>query len=84
MAQSRASGYCVSHDHGAQYACRKDCHANSRSERVGELQRAPRGPSVIASLASALERTLAFGELEERLRGLEDFGTRARVGKASP
>ena len=44
----------------------------------------PLAPSVIASLASALERTVAGGEMEERLRGFEDLGARAPVGKGSP
>ena len=44
----------------------------------------PRAESVIASLASSLERTIAAGELEERLKGFDDLGARAPGGKASP
>jgi hypothetical protein len=44
----------------------------------------PLAPSVIASLASALEWTVSGGEMEGRLRGFEDLGARAPVGKASP
>jgi len=44
----------------------------------GELD--PRAASAMASLAGALVRTITAGELEERLRALEDRG----AGKVSP
>jgi hypothetical protein len=44
----------------------------------GELD--PQAPSPMASLAGALVRAMTAGELEERLRTLEDRG----VGKVSP
>ena len=44
----------------------------------GELD--PRAASAMASLAGALVRTITVGELEERLRALEDRGG----GKVSP
>ena len=44
----------------------------------GELD--PQAASAMASLAGALVRTITAGELEERLRALEDRG----AGKVSP
>ena len=55
-------------------------------DSLGEVQcgNLPPGRVVIASLASSLERTIAAGALEERLRGFDDLGARAPGGKASP
>ena len=50
---------------------------------LGEVHRGeldPRAASAMASLAGALVRAMTAGELEERLRALEDRG----AGKASP
>ena len=87
MARAGVSGYCIGHDPGAQDARRKGGHDKSRAERAGKLLPAslqpmvslleaalgevhrgelnPRAASAMASLA---------GELEERLRTLEDRG----------
>jgi len=51
-------------------------------DALGEVHRGeldPRAASAMASLAGALVRTITAGELEERLRALEDRG-----GKVSP
>ena len=51
-------------------------------DALGEVHRGeldPRAASAMASLAGALVRTVTAGELEERLRALEDRG----AGKAS-
>ena len=45
---------------------------------MGKLD--PRAASAMASLAGALVRAITAGELEERLRALEDRG----AGKVSP
>ena len=52
-------------------------------DALGEVHRGeldPRAASAMASLAGALVRTITAGELEERLRALEDRGG----GKVSP
>ena len=52
-------------------------------DALGEVHRGeldPRAASAMASLAGALVRTITAGELEERLRALEDRG----AGKVSP
>ena len=52
-------------------------------DALGEVHRGelnPRAASAMASLAGALVRAITAGELEERLRVLEDRG----AGKASP
>ena len=70
MARAGTSGYCIGHAPGAQDA-------------LGEVHRGeldPRAASAMASLAGALVRAMTAGELEERLRALEDRGG----GKASP
>ena len=84
MVQSTASGYCTGHDSDAQQArCKVGMPTPGLRGMVSNYGR-PLAPSVVASLASALERTVAGGEMEERLRGFEDLGARAPVGKASP
>ena len=52
-------------------------------DALGEVHRGeldPRAASAMASLAGALVRAMTAGELEERLRALEDRG----AGKVSP
>ena len=52
-------------------------------DALGEVHRGeldPRAASAMASLAGALVRAITAGELEERLRALEDRG----AGKVSP
>jgi len=52
-------------------------------DALGEVHRGeldPRAASAMASLAGALVRAMTAGELEERLRALEDRG----AGKANP
>jgi hypothetical protein len=56
-------------------------------DALGEVHRGEldlRAASAIASLAGALVRTITAGELEERLRALEDRGSRSPNGKVSP
>ena len=52
-------------------------------DALGEVHRgelAPRAASAMASLAGALVRTITAGELEERLRALEDRGAGQKKG----
>ncbi len=56
-------------------------------DALGEVHRGeldPRAASAMASLAGALVRAMTAGELEERLRALEDLGSRSPNGMASP
>ena len=92
-AQAGASGYCLGHAKsraeraGKLLPARLQPMVSLLEDALGVVHRGeldPRAASAMASLAGALVRAITAGELEERLRALEDRGVRTPDGKASP